>query len=472
MNNNKDQEFKVVIMAGGQGSRLWPLSRASHPKQFLSLQGQGTMLQRTVQRLSGLDVDSVVTICNEDHRFFVAEQLKQIDSLGPIILEPQGRNTAPAIAIAALLSDPSDLLLVLPADHAIKDESKFLHSIQTALEFAKEGKLVTFGIVPNKASSAYGYIKKGKKVGAGFEVDSFVEKPSTDKAEEYISSEDYLWNSGMFVFTAATYLSELKTFRPDIFQSCKKAMKNSESGSEFIRIDAEAFINCPSESIDYAVMEETSDSIVIPVDIGWNDLGSWSALWEVSEKDSNGNVIKGDTKTKRVTNSIIKSDNQLVAAIGVEDLVIVSTKDALLVSSKNETDEIKEIIEDLKDDSRQEWEFNREVHRPWGKYDSVDIGKQHQVKRITVNPGAKLSVQKHHHRSEHWIVVSGKAKVTNGEKTFILSQDESTYIPLGAIHSLENPADEKLEIIEVQTGSYLGEDDIVRYDDIYGRVEG
>ena len=460
----------TVIMAGGSGTRLWPLSRAMHPKQFLSLHGEDTMLQATLKRLSKLDVDSLVTICNEEHRFFVAEQLRAIDKLGSIILEPVGRNTAPAIALAALSAEEDPLLLVLAADHVIQDEDAFTEAVTNAIPLAESGKLVTFGIVPTEPHTGYGYIKRGNQQGAGFVVDKFVEKPNVDVAQDYLDSGEHYWNSGMFLFKASRYLEELKKFRPDIHEACEASMADTKLDLDFIRINKEKFEASPSDSVDYAVMENTVDAVVVPMSAGWSDIGSWSSLWDVSAKDTNGNATHGDVMLHDSVNSYIRTDGQLVAAVGVKDLVIVATKDVLMVADKNSVQDVKVIAQKLKNDSRSEWEYQREVYRPWGKYDSVDNGERYQVKRITVKPGAKLSVQMHHHRAEHWIVVSGTAKVTNGDKTFLLSENQSTFIPVGVVHALENPGKVELELIEVQSGSYLGEDDIVRFDDRYGRA--
>ena len=464
--------IKAVVMAGGSGTRLWPLSRAAHPKQFLALHGDDTMLQATFKRLDGLGIHSSVTICNEDHRFFVAEQLREIDKLDSIILEPVGRNTAPAIALAALSSPEGEdpLLLVLAADHVIQDVAAFTKTVMNAIPSAEAGKLVTFGIVAHEPNTGYGYIKKGESQGPGFAVDAFVEKPSGEAAKRYLKSGDYLWNSGMFLFKASRFLQELKLHRPDIFEACQLSMKDIVKDNDFLRVNEAAFDACPSDSIDYAVMEKTDDAVVVPMDAGWSDIGSWSSLWDISEKDSSGNAAYGDVMLHKTNNSYIRTDGKLVAAIGVDDLVIVSTKDVLVVAHKDSIQNVKVVAQKLKRELRTEWEYHREVYRPWGKYDSIDNGERYQAKRITVKPGAKLSVQMHHHRAEHWVVVSGTAKVTNGEKTFMLSENESTYIPLGVVHALENPGKVPLEIIEIQTGSYLGEDDIVRFDDLYGRV--
>ena len=458
-------------MAGGSGTRLWPLSRAAHPKQFLALHGDDTMLQSTVKRLEDLSIESTITICNEEHRFFVAEQLREIDKLGSIILEPVGRNTAPAIALAALSSknDNDPLLLVLAADHVIQNGVAFTKAVNDAIPLAESGKLVTFGVVAHEPNTGYGYIKRGTPCGVGFAVDQFIEKPASEVAIEYLESGEYFWNSGMFLFKASRYLEELRAHCPDIFDACQLSMKDVTKDNDFLRVNKPAFNACPSESIDYAVMEKTEHAVVVPMDAGWSDIGSWSSLWDISKKDLSGNSVHGDVILHETNNSYIRTDGKLVAAIGIDDLVIVSTKDVLVVAHKDSVQNVKIVAEKLKSEARAEWEFHREVYRPWGKYDSVDHGELYKVKRITVKPGAKLSLQTHKYRSEHWVVVSGTAKVQNGAEVFSLSKNESTYIPIGAMHCLENPGEEVLELIEVQSGSYLGEDDIVRFSDIYGR---
>ncbi|GAA4874845.1 mannose-1-phosphate guanylyltransferase/mannose-6-phosphate isomerase [Ferrimonas pelagia] len=465
-----------VIIAGGSGTRLWPLSRSLYPKQFLSLEGDSTMLQSTLQRLSGLGCQSPITICNEEHRFIVSEQLRQVGDIGSVMLEPVGRNTAPAVALAALaaleqenLQDDDPLLLVLAADHVIEDEDAFHCAVEAAIPMAEKGALVTFGIMPNSGHTGYGYIQRGQRCDNGFEVNRFVEKPDSQTAQIYVDSGEYYWNSGMFLFRASRYLEELRDHRGDIAESCEKALRNSITDMDFIRVDGEAFNRCPEDSIDYAVMEKTKHAVVVPLDAGWNDIGSWSALWEVSDKCENGNAVVGDSILHDTRNCHVHGGERLIATVGLEDIVIVDTKDAVLVAHKDKVQDVKSVVSKLKAGNRSEWQLHREVYRPWGKYDSIDMGLRDHVKRITVNPGAKLSVQMHHHRAEHWIVVSGTAQVTNGEETFLVSENESTYIPIGQVHALENPGKIPLEMIEVQTGSYLGEDDIVRFSDRYGR---
>lgn len=465
-----------VIMAGGTGSRLWPLSRQLNPKQFLPLaDDQLSMLQATIQRLQGLDVGLPRLICNEQHRFLAAEQLRQMGMDGAnILLEPVGRNTAPAIALAALqaVAEAGDAtLLVLAADHLIQDVAAFHASILTALPLAEAGKLVTFGIVPTHPETGYGYIERGDVCGeGGFAVSRFVEKPDLATARNYLASGEYFWNSGMFLFRASRYLEELERFQPEILAACRKALAGGQQDMHFTRVDAEAFAACPEDSIDYAVMEKTSAAAMVPLNAGWSDIGSWSALWDVSSKNAEGNVLKGDVLAQASRNTYVHAEHRFVATVGVEDLVVVETKDAILVAHKDHVQDVKKVVESIKADGRHEHINHREVYRPWGVYDSIDNGQRYQVKRITVKPGAKLSVQMHHHRAEHWIVVSGTAKVTNGEKTYLVTENQSTYIPVGQVHALENPGVIPLELIEVQSGSYLGEDDIVRFEDKYGRA--
>ncbi|AHM73224.2 mannose-1-phosphate guanylyltransferase/mannose-6-phosphate isomerase [Yersinia hibernica] len=466
-----------VIMAGGTGSRLWPMSRELYPKQFLRLHGVNSMLQETVNRLEGISVREPVVICNEEHRFLVAEQLRQINKLSHnIILEPVGRNTAPAIALAALnaVSQGDDpVMLVLAADHIINNRDAFHQAITSAIPFAKKDSLVTFGIVPTGPETGYGYIQRGdaivNDISEAFKVGRFVEKPSLETAEQYIRSGEYYWNSGMFMFRAKRYIQELEKFRPDILDACKAAMKDSDSDKDFITIDKDKFSACPDESIDYAVMEQTSNAVVVPLDAGWSDVGSWSALWDVSNKDKSGNAITGDTFLHDTQNCYINTDEKLVAAVGVDNLVIVSTKDAVLVVDKSKVQDVKKIVEHLKLTKRSEYRRHRETYRPWGRCDIVVNEQRFNVNRITVKPGGSFSMQMHHHRAEHWIVLSGTAKVTIGEKTFLITENQSTFIPIGSLHMLENPGKIPLELIEVQSGSYLGDDDIIRIKDHYGR---
>ncbi|WLH02865.1 mannose-1-phosphate guanylyltransferase/mannose-6-phosphate isomerase [Pseudomonas beijingensis] len=467
--------FLPVIMAGGAGSRLWPLSRQLNPKQFLPLvDAELSLLQSTIKRLEGLDHDMPILICNEQHRFLAAEQLRQLEmEEARILLEPVGRNTAPAIALAALQATASGndpILLVLAADHLIQDTKAFHTSVSQALVLAEAGKLVTFAIVPTHPEIGFGYLERGKALEQGGHVVSqFVEKPDLATAQGYLNSGQYFWNGGMFMFRASRYLQELERFAPDILNACRAAFEGAQQDMHFIRVDAQAFGACPEKSIDYAVMERTSDAVMVLLDAGWSDVGSWSALWDTADKDADGNVLKGDVLTERTSSSYIHATHRLVATIGVDDLVVIETKDAVLVAHKGDVQDVKKIVDQLKNCKRPEYANHREVYRPWGVYDSIDNGPRYQVKRITVNPGAKLSVQMHHHRAEHWIVVSGTARVTNGEKNYLVTENQSTYIPVGQVHALENPGVIPLELIEVQSGTYLGEDDIVRFEDIYGR---
>ena len=463
-----------VILSGGSGSRLWPLSRTMYPKQFLPLNSGQTMLQETVARLSELTTDAPMVICNEEHRFLAAEQLRTfgIDDAS-IVLEPVGRNTAPAIALAALSLEAAGkadtVMLVLAADHVIADVEAFTQAVVVAEAEAEKGKLVTFGIVPTEPATGYGYIKASAP-GSVSPVAQFVEKPDLATAQGYVESGQYYWNSGMFMFTAKTYLAELESHRPDMLEACKLAMADTSLDLDFIRVNADAFAACPDDSVDYAVMEKTDQAVVVPMDAGWSDVGSWSALWDVKDKDAQGNVVQGDALLEATANTYVSSQNRLVATVGVDDLIIVDTQDAVLVAHKDKVQDVKSIVNRIKADGRSEANQHREVYRPWGKYDSIDFGDRYQVKRITVKPGAQLSLQKHHHRAEHWIVVSGTAEVRCGEQTLLLSENQSTYIPLGEVHQLKNPGKLPLELIEVQSGSYLGEDDIVRFEDVYGRA--
>ncbi|MEZ8474690.1 mannose-1-phosphate guanylyltransferase/mannose-6-phosphate isomerase [Vibrio cyclitrophicus] len=462
-----------VIMAGGSGSRLWPLSRTLYPKQFLSLTSSSTMLQETINRLDGIEHDAPFLICNEEHRFIVAEQLRQQNlKHSGIVLEPVGRNTAPAIALAALHginNDQDPLLLVLAADHVIQNHSAFIESIQQAVPEAESGKLVTFGIVPTAPETGYGYIKKDTEVEGGhaYNVAHFVEKPNLETAHAYLESGDYLWNSGMFLFKASRYLEELKLHRPDIFTACQKAMVGARGDLDFIRLDEESFAACPDDSVDYAVMEKTKDAVVVPMDANWSDVGSFGALWEVNDKDDDGNATRGDVLTEQTSNSFIYSQNKLVSTVGVDNLVIIETKDAVLVADKDKVQDVKAIVNKLRSQKRSECLQHREVYRPWGSHDEIADGERFQVKHLTVKPGERTATQLHYHRAEHWIVVSGTAKVTNGDKTYLLGENESTFIPIGSAHCIENPGKVPLELIEVRSGSYLQEDDVVRLED-YG----
>lgn len=465
-----------VIMAGGTGSRLWPMSREMYPKQFLRLHSKNSMLQETLLRLNNLSVSEPVVICNEEHRFLVAEQLREIKKLSNnIILEPMGRNTAPAIALAAInaVKDGNDpVMLVLAADHVINNVDAFHTAIETAIPFAEADRLVTFGIVPTGPETGYGYIQRGDLIGEnneGYKVKCFVEKPNKPTAESYIETGDYYWNSGMFMFRAQRYLQELKKFRPDILEACELALANTHANSDFISVDKETFANCPDESIDYAVMEKTHDAMVVPLSAEWSDVGSWSALWEVNSKDEAENALTGDVFLHNTNNCYINTDEKLVAAIGVENLVIVNTKDAVLVIDKSQVQDVKRVVEFLKENERSEYRHHRDIYRPWGRCDAVVAEDRFNVNRITVIPGGSFSLQMHHHRAEHWVILAGTAKVTIGEKTFLLTENQSTFIPIGSLHKLENPGKIPLELLEISSGSYLGSDDVVRIQDQYGR---
>ncbi|HAL9907352.1 TPA: mannose-1-phosphate guanylyltransferase/mannose-6-phosphate isomerase [Escherichia coli] len=471
-----------VVLAGGSGTRLWPLSRTMYPKQFLKIFGHMTMLQTTLSRMNSFhDATDAIVICNETHRFVVAEQLNQIDKKSTIILEPCGRSTAPAVALAAMHivetinADQDVLLLVLPADHIIKDLDTFHQAVKVASSFACGGKLVTFGIPPLTPETGYGYIQRGNSIGTVegsecFEVSKFVEKPDVNTATQFLNDSNYYWNSGMFMFSARTYLEELQKYCPDIVSVCQKSYDNSVCDLDFIRIDEKQFSNCLDLSIDYALMEHTNEAIVVPMDGDWSDVGSWASLWDITNKDNNGNVLWGDILTRDSSNNYIYGESGLITTLGVEDLVIVQTKDALLVANRKSVQDIKQLVEQLKLRDRSEYYIHRETYRPWGKCDTIDKGKRYQVKRIEVKPGEGISLQLHHHRSEHWVVVSGTAKITINGVEKIISENESIYIPLGAKHCLENPGKITLELIEIRSGSYLAEDDIIRFFDKYGRI--
>jgi mannose-1-phosphate guanylyltransferase/mannose-6-phosphate isomerase len=463
-----------VLLSGGVGSRLWPVSREAYPKQFLALASELSMLQDTLARTAGLDSAAPLVICNDEHRFMVAEQLRQL-AVKPaaIILEPEGRNTAPAVALAAMRAleqDPDALLLVLPADHVIRDPEAFTDAVKLGINEAAGGALMTFGIVPNTPETGYGYLHLGEARGEGlFALESFVEKPDAVTAQAYLDGGQHYWNSGMFLLSAAAYLNELKAHAPAIFEACERSMAAAVADLDFLRPDKEAFLACPSDSIDYAVMEHTRRGAVIPLDCGWSDVGAWSTLWQVSDQDADGNVLLGDVMIEGCEGSYLRSESRLIAATGIKNLIVVETPDAVLVADRDEVQNVKQIVARLKAAGRSEASLHQRVFRPWGSYESLIEGDRFQVKRIVVNPGQTLSLQMHHHRAEHWIVVHGTAEVTCEDKVFTLCEDQSTYIPLGHKHRLANPGKIPLELIEVQSGSYLGEDDIVRFEDVYGR---
>ena len=464
-----------VILSGGAGTRLWPLSRELYPKQLLRLVAERTMLQETVARTEGLPgLAPPIVICNENHRFMVAEQLRELGTAPQaIVLEPQGRNTAPAAAIAALLvsggADADPVLLVLPADHVITDVPAFQAAVAVGRVAAESGSLVTFGVVPDRAETGYGYIRRGAGPGPAFSVAKFVEKPDSATARGYVEAGDYYWNSGMFMFRASAYLAELGRYAPAMLAACRAALAAAGRDLDFLRLPAQEFASCPSDSIDYAVMERTDRAVVVPLAAGWSDVGSWAALADALPRDAEGNVTAGDVLTEDSSGCYLHSTSRLVAAVGLRDHVVVETKDAVLVAPRDRVQDVKELVAELKARGRYETSLHREVYRPWGSYDSIDSGDRFQVKRLIVNPGATLSLQLHHHRAEHWVVVTGTAKVTRGDEVFTLSENESTYIPIGARHRIENPGKIPLHIIEVQSGTYLGEDDIVRFEDRYGR---
>jgi len=471
-----------VILSGGSGTRLWPLSRKLFPKQLLPLTSELTMLQETVRRVRGLSsadapVDAPIVVCNEEHRFLVAEQLRQIDATARgILLEPVGRNTAPAVAVAAARileqceSGEDPVLLVLPADHVIRDAAAFKAAVEQGRKLAGKGSLVTFGIVPDAPVTGYGYIRAQASKGPS-PISEFIEKPDVATAQRYLESGEYFWNSGMFMFRASRYVEELRQHRADIVSACVTAVAGAEADLDFIRLDHDAFEACPADSVDYAVMEKTDAGVVVPLDAGWSDVGSWSALHDVSPKDTHGNVTVGDVLVEDTRDCYLYSSDRLLAAVGLEDCIVVETKDAVLVAPRSRVQDVKLLVERLSKEGRDETALHREVFRPWGSYDSIDSGERFQVKRIVVKPGAQLSLQMHHHRAEHWIVVQGTARVTRGDDEFLLGENESAYIPMGTTHRLENPGKVPLHLIEVQSGVYLGEDDIVRFEDTYGRAE-
>lgn len=469
--------FFPVILSGGLGTRLWPLSREAYPKQFLALTGERTMIQETVLRAALPSAEHPILVCNQEHRFFVAEQMKKIACTPhAIILEPIGRNTAPASAVAALsvaVVDPAGIVLLLPSDHVIVDQNAFARSVAIAVEAAVSGRIVTFGMKPTAPETGYGYICAGAAldgVAGAFSVEQFVEKPELKTAENYLKDGRYSWNSGMFLFRADCFLRELERLAPEILSGARSALEKAVTDLDFVRLDSDSFAAMPNLSIDYAVMEKTDKAAVVPCEIGWSDVGSWSAIWDIGEHDASGNVLQGDVMTFDVANSFVHSDGRLTALVGVKDLAVIVTDDAVMISDRNRTQDIKKIVERLKADHRSEYAIHNTVYRPWGNYTSIDTGERFQVKEIIVNPGGRLSLQMHHHRAEHWVVVVGTARVTRGDDIFDLHENESTFIPIGVRHRLENLGKIPLHMIEVQVGSYLGEDDIVRMEDNYGRI--
>jgi mannose-1-phosphate guanylyltransferase/mannose-6-phosphate isomerase len=466
-----------VILSGGSGSRLWPLSREHFPKPLLPLVSERTLLQETACRLDPIPgLGDAVYVCNEEHRFLVAEQVAQLGKKPEtIILEPQGRNTAPALTLAALYlvaRDPEAMMVVMPADHVMTDPQRFVEAVQLGSASAQSGSLVTFGVLPDSPETGYGYIKRNGELegGAAYTVAKFVEKPDLQTAVRYVDAGDYYWNSGIFLMRADRWLEEISKHRPEILDCCRQALGQGAQDIDFLRVDKPTFLACPSDSIDYAVMEKTERAVVVPIKAGWSDVGAWSALWNVCPQDADGNVVQGDVIAQDTRNAFLVAQHRCLATVGVEDIIVVETADAVLVADKNKAQDVKEIVRRLKETDRNEHKFHRRVYRPWGCYEGIDAGPRFQVKRLSVKPGAQLSLQMHHHRAEHWVVVKGTARVTCGERTFNLHENESTYIPIGERHRLENPGNIPLEVIEIQSGSYLGEDDIVRYDDVYDRV--
>lgn len=482
--------LQPVILSGGSGTRLWPLSREKHPKQLLALVSEETMLQATATRVMNFSgmlevAKKMIVVCNEEYRFITAEQLRLAGFTDcSLLLEPAGRNTAPALTLAALSAVASDgdaVLLVMPADHVINDKPGFHLAIQNGLQQALDGAMVTFGIVPDRPETGYGYIQTGDATTGTTvrELQAFVEKPVLEVAQQYLDGGRHLWNSGIFMMRARTWLKAIQHFHPAMYEACQLSMQKAAIDCDFVRVNKEAFLSCPSDSIDYAVMEKLAKdkdlnipAFVVPLDAGWSDVGAWDAVWQVSEKDTNGNTVHGDVLLEDSRNCLVISDSRLVACLGLEDVIVVETPDAVLVTNKTNTQNIKRVVSRLKDENYTQTDNHRKVYRPWGHYDSVDSGEHFQVKRIVVKPGGRLSMQMHHHRAEHWVVVSGTALVTRGEEVMTLVANQSTYIPLGVKHRLENPGETDLELIEVQSGAYLGEDDIVRFDDIYGRIDG
>lgn len=468
--------YYPVILTGGAGSRLWPISREFYPKPLLPIYGEQTLLQDTAVRLNPvINVGDPLFVCNEEHRFLLAEQVRALGKEPEaILLEPEGRNTAPALTIAALYlvdKEADAVMVVMPADHVIPDQESFSAAVEQGGKLAEQGYLVTFGVVADRPETGYGYIRRGNQIGSSgvYRVDRFVEKPDQSTAQGYIDAGDYYWNSGIFLLRADRWLEEIGKFQPEMLAACKRAMSESSRDSDFVRVDKEAFLASPSDSIDYAVMEKTDRAAVVPLQTAWSDVGSFSSIWEISERDELGNVVRGDVLMHDTKDSLFMAENRCIAGVGLEGMIVVETADAVLVADMNKCQDVKAIVSQLKNMDREESRYHRRVYRPWGNYEGIDQGSRYQVKRLTVKPGAKLSLQMHHHRAEHWIVVSGTAKVTRGDDVFMLSENESTYIPIGTNHRLENPGAIPLEIIEVQSGSYLGEDDIVRFEDVYDR---
>ncbi|UCC55598.1 MAG: mannose-1-phosphate guanylyltransferase/mannose-6-phosphate isomerase [Gammaproteobacteria bacterium] len=467
-----------VILSGGSGSRLWPLSREHYPKPLLPLTSDRTLLQETALRLEGLpDLGDAIYVCNEEHRFLVAEQVTQLGKTpAAIILEPEGRNTAPALTLAALYLEsraPDSMMIVMPADHVITDRPEFVKAVGRGISPAGEGSLVTFGVVPDAPETGYGYIKRDGAIkgSEAFQVARFIEKPDVATAEQYIKEGDYYWNSGIFLMRTSRWLEEIAAHRPEILECCRSCVDGGAEDSDFFRVSREIFMSCPSDSIDYAVMEKTRQAVVVPFAAGWSDVGAWSSLWNVCPRDEAGNVVQGDVIASDTHNALLFAQHRCLAAVGIDDVVVVETADAVLVASKDRAQDVKDIVSKLKESDRHEFKAHRRVYRPWGSFEGVDAGSRFQVKRLTVKPGAQLSLQMHHHRAEHWVVVKGTARVTCGDNVFELHENESTYIPIGEKHRLENPGNIELEVIEIQSGSYLGEDDIVRFEDVYDRVQ-